>query len=72
MLGQWLFFSAKLADHPGPHQGRCIAHMYALHVQEVLDTWPEGHERTRVWVSSRRMGGAVTQAGEFNPFLTLF
>eukprot|EP00798_Chlamydomonas_sp_ICE-L_P029063 gene29063-32267_t len=32
-----------------PHGGRCRAHMYVMHVLEVLEVWPESSERQRHW-----------------------
>lgn len=45
VIGTFSFHSAKQV------QGRCSAYMFALHVAEELDVWPEGMERERCWVS---------------------
>ena len=50
MLGAYLFKSNKAACLHA-EQGRCVAHMFVMHVAEELPTWPEGAERKRVWVS---------------------
>jgi hypothetical protein len=51
MVGVFPFQGGKHAA-TSVHQGRCIAHMYVLHVAEMLDVWPES-ERTRIWVRAR-------------------
>jgi len=49
-IGIFHFQSGKPSAHEASqHQGRCIAHMYVMHVEEELAVWPEGHERQRVW-----------------------
>lgn len=51
MLGMFHFQSAKQERLHSVHQGRCVAHMYVLAVQEELEVWPESPERQRFWVS---------------------
>lgn len=51
IVGMFPFQSGKPSAHvTSLHQGRCIAYMYAMHVEEELPVWPEGHERQRIWV----------------------
>eukprot|EP01025_Chloroclados_australasicus_P059905 TRINITY_DN760_c1_g2_i1.p1 TRINITY_DN760_c1_g2~~TRINITY_DN760_c1_g2_i1.p1 ORF type:complete len:201 (-),score=36.96 TRINITY_DN760_c1_g2_i1:749-1351(-) len=45
VLGKFPFDSRKV------YEGRCIAHMFVMRVQEVLNKWPEQHQRNRRWVS---------------------
>lgn len=51
MVGAYLFKSNKAARKHTAQEGRCVAHMFVMHVAEELPTWPEGAERKRVWVS---------------------
>ena len=58
MVGAYLFSSSKAArkqaaanDQLPAEPGRCVAHMFVMHVAEELPTWPEGKERKRIWVS---------------------
>ncbi len=51
MVGAFPFKSNKAARKHTAEQGRCIAHMFVMHVAEELPTWPEGAERKRIWVS---------------------
>lgn len=44
-------FSSKKAARGHADCGRCMAHMFVMHVAEELTTWPESTERQRVWVS---------------------
>jgi diphosphoinositol-polyphosphate diphosphatase len=48
-LGIYTFSSSKAARLHGADQGRCVAHMYVMHVAEELPIWPEGQQRRRVW-----------------------
>ena len=52
-LGRFRYSSAKagrLAER-GPARPPCsLAHIFVMHVTEVLDKWPEHHKRTRHWV----------------------
>ncbi|KAG1663889.1 hypothetical protein FOA52_014702 [Chlamydomonas sp. UWO 241] len=50
-LGAFAFMSCKPSARASRTGGRTIAHMYLLAVDEQLDTWPEGGERTRLWVA---------------------
>ena len=52
MVGAYPFKSNKAACKHTAEQGRCLAHMFVMHVIEELPTWPEGAERKRVWVSA--------------------
>lgn len=47
-LGEFRFSSNKPGRDGGPRH--CTAHMYALHVTEVLEDWPEARERQRAWM----------------------
>lgn len=50
MLGTFPFSSGKSSpDIITRHQGRCIAHIFVMHVAEELDMWPERDERKRFW-----------------------
>lgn len=50
-IGMFHFSSGKPGSHQkSVHQGKCIAHMFVLHVAEMLDVWPESEERQRIWV----------------------
>lgn len=51
MVGAYVF-SSKKAARGHAERGRCMAHMFVMHVAEELSTWPESTERNRVWVSS--------------------
>ncbi len=51
MVGAFPFKSNKAARKHTAEQGRCVAHMFVMHVAEELPTWPEGAERKRIWVS---------------------
>lgn len=44
-LGPFTFVSGKRTH------GRCAAYMFAMHVEEELDDWPEANARTRQWCS---------------------
>jgi hypothetical protein len=46
-LGPFTFVSGKRTH------GRCAAYMFAMHVEEELDDWPEANARTRQWVGPR-------------------
>lgn len=50
MVGAFPFKSNKAARKHTAEQGRCVAHMFVMHVAEELPTWPEGAERKRIWV----------------------
>ena len=50
ILGVFHFHSRK-AGTEAASGGGCVAHMYALRVEEVLPVWPEKGRRDRVWVS---------------------
>ena len=52
MVGAFPFKSNKAARKHTAEQGRCVAHMFVMHVVEELPTWPEGTERKRIWVSA--------------------
>ena len=49
MVGAYAF-SSKKAARVHADRGRCVAHMFIMHVAEELPTWPESTERQRVWV----------------------
>ncbi|KAG1662326.1 hypothetical protein FOA52_011484 [Chlamydomonas sp. UWO 241] len=51
MLGAFPFTSCKPSAPTSRNQGKCIAHMFLMHVAEELEVWPEGHERQRHWVT---------------------
>ncbi|KAG1655331.1 hypothetical protein FOA52_006727 [Chlamydomonas sp. UWO 241] len=48
-LGQFPFARGKPLPADGPSPPGCVAHMFVMHVEEELEVWPEGHERTRRW-----------------------
>jgi diphosphoinositol-polyphosphate diphosphatase len=50
MLGIFPFNSGKPSRGNGAGNGRCAAHMFVMHVEEELSSWPEQSERRRVWV----------------------
>lgn len=64
MVGAYPFKSNKAARQHNAEQGKCVAHMFVMHVAEELTTWPEGAERKRVWVSSFVV---VTKSGHCLP-----
>ncbi|XP_051138549.1 nudix hydrolase 16, mitochondrial isoform X2 [Andrographis paniculata] len=49
-LGYYPFKSKTLQDECSP-EGLCRAAMYALHVKEELDSWPEKSLRERSWLT---------------------
>ncbi|KAL6555334.1 Nudix hydrolase 16, mitochondrial [Orobanche gracilis] len=49
-LGCFSFKSKTLQDEYSP-EGLCKAAMYALHVKEELDCWPEKIQRKRSWLT---------------------
>ncbi|KAL0334371.1 UNVERIFIED_CONTAM: Nudix hydrolase 16, mitochondrial [Sesamum angustifolium] len=49
-LGCYPFKSKTLQDEYSP-EGLCRAAMYALHVKEELDSWPEKSSRERSWLT---------------------
>lgn len=49
-LGKYEFKSKKHEDEFSP-DGCCKAHMFALHVNRVLDSWPEQSTRNRRWLT---------------------
>ncbi|KAL3819701.1 hypothetical protein ACJIZ3_005606 [Penstemon smallii] len=49
-LGCYLFKSKTLQDEFSP-EGLCRAAMYALHVKEELESWPEMGHRERSWLT---------------------
>ncbi|XP_020549325.1 nudix hydrolase 16, mitochondrial isoform X2 [Sesamum indicum] len=49
-LGCYPFKSKTLQDEYSP-EGLCRAAMYALHVKEELDSWPEKSRRERSWLT---------------------
>lgn len=62
MVGAYVFSSGKAARKQAAaggqvpaEPGRCVAHMFVMHVAEELPTWPEGSERKRIWV--RQLSG---------------
>lgn len=74
MLGTFQFQSAKHAHLDSVHQGRCIAHMYVMHVAEELDVWPESAERQRHWVSpliAADVSVSLEPVGDLMPALLL-
>lgn len=52
-LGVFPFSSGKEERMRNVHQGRCLAHMFILHVAEELEEWPESADRQRAWCSLR-------------------
>lgn len=50
-VGVFSFQSNKQARINSAHQGRCVAHIYAMHVGEELEAWPEHPQRQRRWMS---------------------
>ncbi|PRW58515.1 nudix hydrolase 4 [Chlorella sorokiniana] len=51
IIGKFPFHSGKAERQSAAHQGRCVAYLFAMHVSEELASWPEGHQRSRHWVS---------------------
>ena len=51
IIGKFPFSSGKAERQSAAHQGRCVAYLFAMHVSEELASWPEGHQRSRHWVS---------------------
>lgn len=49
-LGKYEFRSKSQQDEFSP-EGCCKAHMFALHVNEVLESWPEQSTRSRRWLT---------------------
>ncbi|BBN10811.1 diphosphoinositol-polyphosphate diphosphatase [Marchantia polymorpha subsp. ruderalis] len=49
-LGEWDFKSKRQQGDCCP-EGLCKAHMFALAVNEQLESWPEQHARQRQWFS---------------------
>eukprot|EP00887_Chlorella_sp_A99_P005778 scaffold1.g5778.t1 len=52
-LGAFPFHSNKAERLHTANKGRCIAHVFVLHVTEELADWPEARQRQRVWVPLR-------------------
>lgn len=48
IVGAFAFSSGK-PDTTSRHNGKCIASIFVMHVEEELEVWPEGHERKRFW-----------------------
>jgi len=44
---------SKIKSGCDPIEAKCIAHVFTMHVTEVLEHWPEEGERTRYWLSPR-------------------
>ena len=42
---------SKLKAGCDPIEATCVAHVFTMHVTEVLDHWPEEGERARYWLS---------------------
>ncbi|PNH08718.1 Nudix hydrolase 16, mitochondrial [Tetrabaena socialis] len=52
MLGVYAFSGGKqAADAADRPSGVCKAHIFVMHVEEELPTWPESEDRQRVWCS---------------------
>ena len=51
MLGNFVFHSSKAARIHDAAQGRCIAYMFSMRVEEELPVWPEQKHRERIWVN---------------------
>lgn len=49
-LGYYAFKSKTVQEECSP-EGLCKAAMYALHVNEVLESWPEKSLRERSWLT---------------------
>ncbi|KZV57863.1 nudix hydrolase 16, mitochondrial-like [Dorcoceras hygrometricum] len=49
-LGYYAFKSKTVQEECSP-EGLCKAAMYALHVNEVLESWPEKNLRERSWLT---------------------
>ncbi|KAL8467638.1 hypothetical protein ACS0TY_031038 [Phlomoides rotata] len=49
-VGSYAFKSKTLQDEYSP-EGLCRASMYALHVKEEMESWPEKSHRERSWVT---------------------
>ena len=67
-MGAYVFSSGKAARKQAAdgcqvpaEPGRCVAHMFVMHVAEELPTWPEGGERKRIWVSLDSSIGILRQ-----------
>ena len=59
-MGRYEFYSNKAERVHSAHRGRCIAHMFAMHVEEELTSWPESPARKRIWVGHARHATAVS------------
>ncbi|XP_042058547.1 nudix hydrolase 16, mitochondrial-like isoform X2 [Salvia splendens] len=60
-LGCYPFKSKTLQDEYSP-EGLCRAAMYALHVKEELDSWPEKCHRQRSWLTVGEAVGCCRHA----------
>lgn len=49
-LGDYIFKSKTLQDEFSP-EGLCKAAVFAMHVREELELWPEQSTRHRTWVT---------------------
>ncbi len=52
MLGGFTFHSGKAERLHNANQGKCMAYMFVMRVQEELAVWPEAGQRGRIWVST--------------------
>lgn len=50
MLGAFTFHSGKADRLHNANQGKCMAYMFVMRVQEELLVWPEAGQRGRIWV----------------------
>lgn len=66
ILGAFSFCSGKAERLHNANQGRCIAYMFVMKVQEELAVWPEAGQRDRVWVSTPQPRGI--RLAEWPPF----
>ncbi|KAL6509018.1 Nudix hydrolase 16, mitochondrial [Orobanche gracilis] len=60
-LGCYFFKSKTLQDEYSP-EGLCKAAMYALHVNEELESWPEKSHRRRSWLTIHEAIGQCRHA----------
>ena len=64
LLGAFPFHSGKAERMHHANQGRCIAYMFVMRVQEELAVWPEAGQRERVWVRTYSPPGLALIGGE--------
>ncbi|CAG9466376.1 unnamed protein product [Pedinophyceae sp. YPF-701] len=61
-IGVFHFHSGKQERRQQADKGRCIAHIYAMNVDEELAVWPESRERKRKWCSVQEAADMLRHA----------